>query len=398
MKKPLKIVIIVVAIILALPVINLIRWTFQAKKPLSLIIMDKTVPNLERDNHRSLIWVLTNGRFVKKWTLANGKLVDKNTYSSYPYKKDYYGFYPSRPLRERKWSTQTLRLPDIFEVVPKVDGLYYTDTYGVYFNDWYKGINESRRSRKLYGGMLFSDYMYCVEMQRNNKLVILEYNTFDYPTAELERAKTQDSLLRIKCSGWTGKYFSTLDSAKAGTNLPSWITAMYRKQYKLHWNFTRAGVILITDKKIIVLEEGTHLKSALPLISTDSTYREKYGITNNIAFQGWIDIVDPLKTKVISKFNLSTTSVGDSLLFDNFLTNSFPAVITDTKNQRTYYFAGDFANNKVSYWTSRFKGIEKLKGILYSDKPQDPRNFFWCYYKPMLNGILNDYYNAIKTK
>jgi hypothetical protein len=371
MKKPLKIVIIVLVVILALPVITLVRWTFQAKKPLSVIVMDKTVPNLERDNHRSLIWILTNGRFVKKNNL------------SYSYNKDYYGFYPTRPIRERQWRTVPLKLTEIYDVVAKSDALYYTDTYGVYFNDWYKGINESRRSRKLYGGLLFSDYMYCVEMQRNKKLVILEYNTFDYPTAELERAKTQDLILGIKCSGWTGKYFSSLDTAKSGNALPVWMTAMYRKQYKKPWTFTKPGIILITDKKIIVLEEGTHLNSALPLITT---------------FQGWIDIVDPLKSKVISKFNIETNAIGDSLLFENFLTNKFPAVVTDTLNQRTYYFAGDFANNKVASWTARFKGIDKLKGIMYSDKPEDPRRFFWRYYKPLVNGILTDYYKAIKTK
>jgi len=235
-------------------------------------------------------------------------------------------------------------------------------------------------------------------MQRNNKLVILEYNTFDYPTAELERAKIQDSLLRIKCTGWTGKYFSSLDTAKSDNNLPTWMITMYRKQYKKQWSYTKPGLILLTDKKIIVLEEGIQLKSALPKITTDSLYRAKYGIKNNIAFQGWIDIIDPLKTNVISTYNIETTPAGDSLLFENFLTNKFPAVITDTKNQRTFYFAGDFANNKISYRTSRFKGIEKLKGILYTDKPDDPRNFFWCYYKPLLNGIFSDYYKAIIPK
>jgi hypothetical protein len=386
MKKPLKIVITVLVVILALPVFNLIRWTFQAKKPLSIIVMDKTVPNLERDNHRSLMWILTNGRFVKK-----------NNFS-YSYKKDYKGFYPTRPIRERQWRTDPLKLSEIYDVVAKSDALYYTDTYGVYFNDWYKGINESRRSRKLYGGLLFSDYMYCVEMQRNKKLVILEYNTFDYPTAELERAKTQDLVLGIKCSGWTGKYFSSLDTIKSGNNLPVWMTAMYRKQYKKPWIFSKPGIILITDKKIIVLEEGTHLKSALPLITTDSLYRAKYGITNNVAFQGWIDIIDPLKSKVISKYNIETNPAGDSLLFENFLTNKFPAVITDTINQRTYYFAGDFANNKVASWTARFKGIDKLKGIMFTDKPEDPRRFFWRYYRPLVNGIFTDYYKAIKAK
>jgi hypothetical protein len=43
MKKTLVIVVIIVAVIIALPVINLIRWSIQTKKPLDIIIVDKTV-------------------------------------------------------------------------------------------------------------------------------------------------------------------------------------------------------------------------------------------------------------------------------------------------------------------------------------------------------------------
>ena len=135
MKKPLLIVIIVLAVILALPVINFLRWSFQTKKPMDVIILDKTVPTLERINHKSLSWVLTNERFVKK------------NKSSYSYRKDYFGFFPTRPLREKQYKLNNLRLSDIMKVVDKTDALYYTDTYGVFFNDWYKGINKSRRSR-----------------------------------------------------------------------------------------------------------------------------------------------------------------------------------------------------------------------------------------------------------
>jgi hypothetical protein len=173
---------------------------------------------------------------------------------------------------------------------------------------------------------------------------------------------------------------------------------MYRKEYRRPWAFTKPGVVFITDRDIIVLEEGTHLKSALPLISTDSVYRAMYGISENVGFEGWFDVIDPLKNKVISTFNLETTPAGDTLLNENFLSKQFPAVITDTLNQRTYYFSGDFATNKVPYWTVRFSGVDKLKGILYSDKPNDGRRFFWLYYKPLINGIFTDYYNSLKAK
>ncbi|MBN2862011.1 MAG: hypothetical protein JXN62_02545, partial [Bacteroidales bacterium] len=66
MKKPLLIVIIILAVILALPVINLLRWTFQTKKPIGVIVVDKTVPTLARDKHKSFNWIMTHDRFVDK--------------------------------------------------------------------------------------------------------------------------------------------------------------------------------------------------------------------------------------------------------------------------------------------------------------------------------------------
>jgi hypothetical protein len=386
MKKPLKIVLIILAVILVVPVITYVSWTVQTKKVMNVMILDKTVPTLNRDHHRSLVWILTNGRFVKK------------NRQSYSYTKDYFGFFPTKPVRDAGWSQIPLKFQEVFTMVEKYDALYFADTYGVYFNDWFKGISTSRWTKKIYGGLNNSDYIHFVEMHKKNKLCILEYNTFDYPTYELDRYKTK-KLLGIENAGWTGKYFASLDTmSKENGEFPIWMTSMYRKEYRKPWTFTKPGIVFVKERDIIVLEEGTHLKSALPLITTDSTYRMNYGIKDNVAFQGWFDVIDPLKTKVISNFNLETTALGDTLLYENFLTKQFPAVITDTINQRTYYFAGDFATNNVHMLTARFKGIEKLKGILYSDKPDDSRNFFWYYYKPLLNGIFGDYYKTLNTK
>jgi hypothetical protein len=384
MKKPLLIVIIILVVILFLPVISLISWTFQTKKPMDIVILDKTVPTLDREKHRSLDWVLTNERFVKKGNKF-----------SYSYRKDYYGFFPKRPLREKLYDKKEYRLADLIVLADKSDALYYADTYGVFFNDWYKGINKSRRSRRLYGGLNNNDYLLLSEMRKRNKLVVLEYNTFDYPTADLERYKTEEQL-GVKFSKWTGKYFSSLDTTSS-EDFPIWMTAMFRKEYRKPWTFKKEGVVLIKEKDIIVLEEGTHLKNGKLYIMTDSANCKKYGVINKVPFEGWFDIIDPQVNKVVSKFNLQTNSVGDTLLYENFLTNEFPAVITDTVNQRTYYFSGDFATNIIPFWTSRFQGVEKLKGILYSDKVDDPRRFFWLYYRPLINGIFSDYNKTVKA-
>ena len=80
------------------------------------------------------------------------------------------------------------------------------------------------------------------------------------------------------------------------------------------------------------------------------------------------------------------------------LSNSFPAVTQESVNQRIYYFSGDFANNKVNFCSSRLKGFRGIKGLSYSDKPNDTRRFFWLYYKPLVNTIFSDYYSSLEIK
>lgn len=382
MKKTLLIVVIILAVIIALPVINLIRWSVESKKPLDVIIVDKTVPTLEREHHKSFSWVLTNNRFV-----------NKENNSIYSYTKDYYGFYPQHPIRDKKWDRNDYRLTDVINLAEKNDAIYFADTYGVFFNDWFRGINKSRKSRKIYGGLNNNDFLLLKEMKDRNKLIIMEYNCFDYPTAQFESVRTQEKL-GITFTGWTGKYFSSLDTTD--NDFPVWMTAMYRKQYKKPWTFTKPGIVILKEKDIVVLEEGTDLKSSMPEIITDSPYSEKYGVIPAVAFDQWFDIIDPLQNNVISKFRLDTTPLGDTLLSTNSLFHEFPAVVQDPVAGRIFYFSGDFASYDVPFWTARFKGVEKLKGILFSDKSNDTRRFFWLYYKPLINEIFSDYYASLK--
>lgn len=384
MKKPLLITAIILVILLILPAINFIRWSFQEKRPMDIVILDKTVPTLERLKHKSFNWILTNERFVKK---------EKKT--SYSFKKDYYGFSPTRPLKEKGSTTKEYHLSEMMDLPKKTDAIYFTDTYGVFFNDWYAGVNKSRKSRKIYGGLNNVDYLLINEMKKNNKLIILEYNSFDFPTPAFEAYRTQEKL-GITFSGWSGKYFAKLDSTSK--DFPIWMTSMYRKQYGKPWTFRNPGIVLLTEKNIIVLEEGTHLKDAFPHIITDEANCAKYGVPPSVAFENWFDIIDPLQSNIISKFRLETTTLGDTTLGSNMLSSEFPAVIQEPVDKRTYYFSGDFATNKVSFCTARLKGIDRLKGILYSDKPNDTRRFFWLYYKPLIKTIFTDYYTSLNTK
>jgi hypothetical protein len=136
----------------------------------------------------------------------------------------------------------------------------------------------------------------------------------------------------------------------------------------------------------------------MPHIISDDATCKTYGVPQSVAFDQWFDIIDPLQNKVISKIKLDITPLGDTLLTGNSLLSEFPAVVQEPVSQRVYYFSGDFATYNVPFWTSRFKGVEKLKGIFYSEKPDDTRRFFWLYYRPLINGIFRDYYASVNKK
>lgn len=385
MKKPLLITIIILVVLLALPAVNFIRWAFQEKKPMDIVILDKTVPTFDRLGHRSLVYVLTNDRFVRK---------EKG--GSFSAAKDYYGFVPLRPEREKQFRKRDFRLTELLELADNNDALYYADTYGVFFNDWYQGIKKARKSRRLYGGLNNNDYLLMSEMKNRDKLVILEYNTFDFPTASLEKFKTEE-LLGISSTGWMGQYYHSLDTVSAH-GVPGWMPALYRKQYLEPWTFTNPGVVLLKENSIIVLEEGKHLATALPLITTSETAAARLSVAPAVTFVSSFDVINPGQNDVISYFNLRTTPAGDTLLAVNDLQASFPAVVQEPGNGNTYYFSGDFSNNKIPFWTSRFKGMDKMNRLLYTDNPEDSERFFWLYYKPLIKGLFNEYYAASSGK
>ena len=109
-----------------------------------------------------------------------------------------------------------------------------------------------------------------VEMRKRDKLVILEYNSFDYPTDAFEKYRVEADHFKMKTSGWTGQYYQSLDSV----DVEPWLVSMYSKKYRSSWDFKNPGIVFLKgETDVVILEEGKHLNSAMPFIS----YRSKLG-------------------------------------------------------------------------------------------------------------------------
>lgn len=383
MKKPLLITIIVLVVILILPAVGFFGWFFKEKKPLDIVILDKTVPSIDRLHHRSLTWVLANDRIVKK-----------HNKQKYLLRKDYKGFFPLKPLRDKQFKQNDLKLTETIILADSVDVLYYADTYGVFVNDWYQGISRYRRSRKLYGGLNNNDYLFLHEMRLRDKLVILEYNTFDFPTDAYEKYRVEEDQFDLKSSGWMGQYYASLDEE----DVPSWMVNIHAKKYSTEWDYKNAGIVFLKgESDIVVLEEGKHLNSAIPYIETETSTAEKYGVVEKVPFFGQFDIIDAKDNNVVSTFAFDVTAEGEDLLDRRLMISpQIPALVRDTLSGNSIYMCGDFSTSGLQPWTACFGSLNIFKSLLYSkDKVDDPRRFFWLYYKPLLGTIIEDYYNTL---
>lgn len=380
MKKLLTPIAYLLGSLLLIFLILRIIWSFEEKKILNVYILDKTVNTLDRQEHKSFTWLLNNSRFV----MPNKK--------SYSYTKDYYGFFPV-DIDNEVFDFKSLRINEVDSYAEAYDIAYYTDCYGVYSFEWYKGKTKPIRSQKVYGGLNQNDYLLLKKMLNTGKLVLAEYNMFSTPTNALVRSKTED-LLGISWSGWSGKYFETLDISEAN-GPPEWMKNLFESQHMGIWPNDQQGIVLINNDgliEVLVLEK--HIKSRFPIIQSNDNAIERFGLTQNINYEQWFEFINPGNNQVHSSFFIDVTEQGKETLKRIGLSNVFPAVIEGNGDEKYFYFCGDFAENPAKIWNAKLYGGKWMNHFIYRFNQSNRAKFFRYYYTPLLNGILNEYYNS----
>jgi hypothetical protein len=228
-------------------------------------------------------------------------------------------------------------------------------------------------------------------MKKRNKLIITEFNFYNAPTNPLIQEKLE-TLFNIYWSGWTGKYFSSLDSAK--NIIPKWIIKLYKEQNNNVWPYNNGGLVLVHKfGSIAILENSTHINNGLQIITKDSICKQ-YNLPKKIKYTNWFDIsYSGEQNEILANFEIKTNSKGDSILRKYNLNSCFPAIIQHKDDYSFYYFAGDFADNPVSLNSAEFKGLNKIYPHLI--RKNSKRKFFWEYYNPLISKILDDYYEKL---
>ncbi|MGN6566421.1 MAG: hypothetical protein ACTHJ0_00640 [Flavipsychrobacter sp.] len=381
MKK--KIWITIVILLLLLPLWMWMAWLLTPKKKLVIAIIDKTVLTTAGQEHSSLTWILNNERYTK------------NKHDLYSVSHDYFGFFPKDNEKYRIKGLERFSSEQIRQLSNDADAVYITDAYGIYRNEWYAKAEVSERSGMIYGGLSQQDIDLMKEMKTKHKLVMAEFNTIGSSTNGNIRQQFEQ-IFALHWTGWLARYFESLDTA-INTEIPKWLINDYlRSGHK--WTFKNAGIAFVNDQnEAVVLELGKHLSQPIPKIVTNDNL---YGLPQSLYYPFWFDVTvtDTTINKVVARFVLDLTDSGKRELTQHNIPITFPAVQLHQDDQYSFaYFSGDFSDNPIKFTSSYFKGIPFFSFPFYNhfDKT-DRAGFFWKYYRPLVTGILHDYYKNIK--
>lgn len=370
---------IILILILSIPVLMWVWWLCTPHQKLVIAIIDKTVLDKNGQEHISLNWILKQEKYKK------------NNKEAYQIARDYFGFFPKDDQKFRLRGLERFTSAQLIKLSEDADLAYFTDTYGIYNQEWYKQQSKLRSSGILYGGLSNQDITFLKLMRAKNKLVITEFNTIGSPTAPDIRFQFEN-LFGMKWSGWTARYFNSLDTL-VNKELPAWMIKNYKAANKNSWPFSKAGIVFVSDKdQVVVLEDSKHLVDPMPYILSTKEAQKTYGLPDKIKYPFWFDIIVPneQENKVAATFSLNIKKTGIIELKRFGIPTIFPAVIHQNKPRPNfYYFSGDFCDNPIAMPTAYFKGIGFFKFLFYNtEDPMERKSFFWNFYKPLITTIL----------
>lgn len=381
-----KIVYSILALAILIPFFMWFIWFVSPNTTLVAAIIDKTVLNTKGQEHISLHWVLNQEKFTKT--------------STKPYRiaEDYFGFFPLKNEKFKLKGLEKFNSTQLERLSNDADLVYFTDTYGIYNNEWFAQRNINERSGMLYGGLSSNDIEFLKLMKKKEKLIIAEFNTIGSPTSNVNRGLFEN-MFKMKWTGWTARYFEFLDP-KINKGLPSWLINNYKKNHNNQWPFKKAGIAFVNDKEqVVILEEGVHLIDPLPYIITDEYGIENFSLPKKIKYPFWFDVINSDQTvnETVSSFEINTTEEGLAEMKKYGIPTNFPAVTRHkNKGYSFFYFSGDFSDNPVHLTSSYFKGIGYFQGLFYNKRnPMERESFFWEFYRPLLSEILNKYSSSL---
>ncbi len=354
-----------------------IGWYIKPKRVLNVCLLDKTLLTVEEGNeinpdalyrkHQGFFWLLEQGRYV----FEDG--------SYYRYKQDYFG-----PILNAEGLIETKRELSSLDYTP--DLMYIADVYGA-VDDTY-GYYDQNSAKD--GGISVDDMSVISYAYENGATVIAEMELFN-SNIQSSVYSQLTGLCGVKPTGWVGRYIYDLQDF---SDVPDWAPPMYEKQEGVEWQFEGPGILLVSDTKIIILEQKTDFNSKdLLQIYINGDYEEEFDGCRRLNFYNWFEIIEPsYGSEVLASFELDVNATGMEKLKGVLTSPRFVAMTRKQEKNKApvYYFAGDF-NDYVNHENyNRFIHADTVYRWLSYDIAGDISHFYWEFYNPLMKKILAD--------
>jgi hypothetical protein len=333
-------------------------WSIKGTTPLDVLIMDKTVPDETYREHKGLVWLLNNEKYVK----SNNE--------KYSLTEDYVGFIPK--------GEKQFDIKELPKNLDKYEVIYLADQYGVYEEEFFGANQLGKRSESLYGGLEVTEVEKIEQalFQKSGKTLIAEFNNFASPTS-LDARLRISNLLNVNWNGWIGRYFTDLTSDE----VPIWV----KDQYEGEWHFTGSGLVFVNeDDFVYVVEEKDLSQKGVPIQFTDKG-KSFFNQQLDSNYQYWFDMVEARsEEEVLAHFHLPVNNQMKGELEELGIPVTFPAITLHRNAQYTsYYFSGDFADE------AEVPSIYQTRGLsLWKKYVSSKESFYWRTYVPMMKYIL----------
>jgi hypothetical protein len=344
---------------LVLSLIVLAPWVLfhlGSSRPMSIVVLDKTVPYDTYVEHSGLFWLLDQLKVVH----PSGERYDRA--------RDYLGSTPGEtpgapPARTTDLTPEAARGADL---------LYLVDTYGVYEEDLVSGEGRKtalERSNKIYGGLTAEEASVFEQAQRDGTTVVAEFNTMATPTGS-EARETLERVLGVRWTHWIGRYFPALEDRD---EVPQWLRDLCQREMNAPWSFRGPGYALVQDDtrcEILVVGEDSPGIG----LTIEPEPGARAGILKKTAsgtpYTFWFDLVIPQEgTEVLASYQWQLRESGGT----------------------AYYFAGDFGDSTAQRGRVPLAGFVGFRRWLEKTRRIPSHEaFFHRFYAPLMIEILDE--------
>ncbi|WP_328589283.1 hypothetical protein [Litchfieldia alkalitelluris] len=360
----------IVEIIILILIISSPLWIWQIKseKIVDILIIDKTVPDESYREHKGLMWLLNQQKYIQ----SDG--------THYDMREDYVGFVPL--------SNKEYKVREIPENLGEYQLIYIADGYGVYEEEFFGENQIGERSSQIYGGMTSEDVSKIKHsVIKNRTTLIAEFNTFASPTPDSVKQEFYQ-VLNINWTGWIGRFFIDLSSSE----VPIWVRENYEKQTNNNYDFSGSGYVFVDEQdKVVILDKNdTNGKGAKFTLTNEGQAYFQEGM--NVEYNYWFDIIEPINSdEVLATYSLGVDEQAIKKLNENGIPDQFPAVIHH-KNDRyqSFYFAGDYADQAELPGLYQTTGFTTWKKWFTPNTPNNTMAFYWKAYVPMMSKIMQN--------